>query len=285
VVFALAPALRAAFGAPEQDRGWRYAAAGFFASFAACNELPAASFAALLLLLLLVHSPRKTLAFFVPMALLPVAAFFVCNYLALGQFKPAYGELGGPWYEYPGSNFNPRAPAELHRGVDWAREKEAYGTYLFHFFLGHHGLFSLTPVWLLALPGIAAGLRQRPSGELSKSGSTSAYDRFRVDGAHRAVAALTSLVSIVVIGFYLSPPVPKNYSGWSLSLRWLIWLSPLWLLSLVPVVDWLAKSRIGRGFACLLLAVSVISAVVPAGSPWHHPWIQMILEQQDGPLY
>jgi hypothetical protein len=286
VVFALAPALWAAFGTPEQDRGWRYALAGFFASFAACNELPAASFAALLLLLLFMHSPRKTLTFSIPMALIPVVAFFVCNYVAIGQFKPAYGELGGPWYEYPGSNFNPQAPEELRRGVDWASKKETYATYVFHFLLGHHGLFSLTPIWLLAIPGIAAGLRRRRRSDyLPKSEPGKAIDRSRETSAQRAIALLTLITSIVVISFYLSPLTPKNYSGWTLGLRWLVWLTPLWLLSLVPIVDWLATNRFGRALACLLLALSVMSVILPAGSPWHHPWIYTILEQQDGPLY
>jgi hypothetical protein len=285
VIFALAPALRAAFGTPEQDRGWRYALAGFFAAFAACNELPAASFGALLLLLLFIHAPRKTLAFSIPMALIPVAAFFICNYQAIGQLKPAYGELGGPWYEYPGSNFNPQAPPELHRGVDFAREKETYATYVFHFFLGHHGLFSLTPVWLLALAGIAVGLSSRRADKMSIADAPAGNSRSRHGNAQRAIAAMTLLVSVVVIAFYLSPLAPRNYSGWTLGLRWLMWLTPLWLLSLVPVVDWLAKSRVGRAFACLLLAISTISAVLPAGSPWHHPWIYTVLEQEGGPLY
>jgi hypothetical protein len=28
-----------------------------------------------------------------------------------------------------------------------------------------------------------------------------------------------------------------------------------------------------------------MAAVVPAGSPWHHPWIYTVLEQIGGPYY
>ncbi|MGH9677123.1 MAG: hypothetical protein ACRD36_08475, partial [Candidatus Acidiferrum sp.] len=73
-LFALTPALTAVFGRPEQDTGWRYALAGFFAAVTACNDLPAAAFAAALLGVLLQHSPKKTLMWFVPAAALPVAA-------------------------------------------------------------------------------------------------------------------------------------------------------------------------------------------------------------------
>jgi hypothetical protein len=279
VVFALAPALRIVFGGPGSATRWRYVAAGFFAAFAACNDLPAASLAAGVLLLLLVHNPGRTLTFALPAAALPVAGFFVCNYLAIGQWTPAYGELGGPWYAYPGSNFDPNSPPAAHRGVDWAREKESYAIYLFQFFLGHHGIFSLSPVWLLVLPGFVLGILSRApredGGELSPG---------QTQRAQRMIAVMTLIVSVIVVGFY-AVLAPRNYSGWTLGPRWLMWLTPLWLLTLLPVAEFLGRSRAGRAFAYLLLALSIVSAVVPAGSPWHHPWIYTIWEQSSGPLY
>ena len=182
---------------PEEDRAWRYAVAGFFAAFAACCDLPAASFAAALLVMLLVHSPRKTLLWLVPAAAIPVVAFFVCNYLAIGQLTPAYGELEGPWYAYAGSNFNPEAAPELRRGVDWAHEKEAYATYLFHFFIGHHGVFSLTPVWLLSVAGVVMALLPGYSSPLSCDREPRVVE-FRV-GRRGVLAGLTLVISAVVV--------------------------------------------------------------------------------------
>src|SRR5262249_8245841 len=72
--------------------------AGLFAGFAVCNELPALAFAAGLFALLLLRAPGRTLAYFVPAALVPVAALLLTNYVALGQLRPAYSEFGGPWY-------------------------------------------------------------------------------------------------------------------------------------------------------------------------------------------
>jgi hypothetical protein len=282
IVFALAPALPAVFGRPEADRGWRYAVAGFFAAFAACNDLPAASFALALLAILAVHSPGKTLLWALPAAAIPVLAFFVCNYLAIGQLTPAYGELGGPWYAYPGSNFNPEAAPELRRGVDWAREKETHAMYLFNSFLGHHGIFSLTPVWLLSVAGLLMALLSgKTPPTIAPDASRGAWSRL---GASRVLAGFTLLITIVVVGFYMVL-APRNYGGWTLGPRWLMWLTPLWLLVLVPAADRLGRNRLGRAVAGVLLALSVLSATVPDGSPWHHPWIYVILEQLHGPMY
>jgi hypothetical protein len=283
LVFALAPALRALFGGPEEDRGWRYAVAGFFAAFTACNDLPAAAFAAALTGVMLLHDPRKALLWFVPAAAVPVAGFFLCNYLAIGQLRPAYSELGGPWYEYPGSNFNPNAEPALRRGVDWAREKESVSTYVFHTVLGHHGIFSLTPVWLLSLAGLITWLRSRPT-DAPPDGPRRRWDPDARWGERRTLALLTLLVSVVVIGFYLVL-APRNYGGWTLGPRWLMWLTPLWLLVLLPVADRIGCYRAGRLAGMILLGISVMAAVVPAGSPWHHPWLYTVLEQIGGPYY
>ena len=55
---------------------------GFFAAFAACNELPAAAFGVLMFGSLLVRFPGKTLVWFAPAAALPCAAFLGTLYLA-----------------------------------------------------------------------------------------------------------------------------------------------------------------------------------------------------------
>ena len=59
-----------------------------------------------------------------------------------------------------------------------------------------------------------------------------------------------------------------------------MWLTPLWMLSLVPVADRLGASRGGRALAYLLLALSVLSASYPAWNPWRHPWIYNFMESR-----
>lgn len=90
----------------------------------------------------------------------------------------------------------------------------------------------------------------------------------------RALAVTTIAITLIVLAFYLTrPQMDRNYGGGTCCLRWLIWLTPLWLLNLLPAADWLGKSRGGQAFAIALLAISVFSAHYAADNPWNHPWI------------
>jgi hypothetical protein len=278
-LFALYPVLPLWNGRADavSQRSWltRFAIAGFFAAFTACVELPAASFAVFLFLLLLVRFPRQTLIAFVPAAIVPVAAFFVTNYLALDRLMPAYGEFGkGPWYEYEGSPWQV-APGEVKRGIDWAFQHESRADYVFHFLFGHHGVFSLSPIWLLAAAGMIWALLRLRRGPSAEAQGTTAVEW---TPALKMLAGLSLAVSVVVIGFYLTMIPRWNYGGWTSGPRWLFWLTPLWLLSLLPVADWVGQRRWGRGAAYVVLAFSVLSVSFPAWNPWRHPWIYQYLD-------
>jgi hypothetical protein len=248
--------------------GVAYAGAGFFAAFTVCNELPAAALAAGLGLLLLLRSPRQTLLWFAPAAALPLAALLLTNYLALGELAPAYSKFGGPWYEYEGSHWRVE-PGQVKTGIDWAANKETRLEYAFHVLLGHHGFFSLTPIFLLSLAGMLAAGRLQAGGGRRPPEVEAAWPRF---------ALLTLLLSAVVIGFYLVKS--DNYGGWTNGPRWLMWLTPFWVLCLVPVADWLGGSRRGQALAYVLLALSVLSASYYAWNPWRHPWIYNWMDAQ-----
>ncbi len=56
------------------------------------------------------------------------------------------------WYEYPGSYWRP----ENLRGVD--RGEPSRFVYFLHMTVGHHGIFSLTPLWVLVPVGLWFGL-------------------------------------------------------------------------------------------------------------------------------
>src|SRR5262249_34219973 len=147
--------------------------------------------------------------------------------------------------------------------------------------LGHHGLFSLTPVFLLGAAGVvyviaqASRGRQPPKGAKDQGTSTPRSPLL-------ILAGLTLLLAVVVIGFYVVGvgDRSRNYGGWTSAPRWLVWLTPFWLLTALPVADRLAPRRWGRGLAYVLLAVSVLSASYPAWNPWRHPWIYNWLESQ-----
>ena len=61
--------------------------------------------------------------------------------------------------------------------------------------------------------------------------------------------------------------------GWGNGLRWLMWLTPIWLTCLLPMADRLASNSAGRRFGQLLLVISVFSVSYELWNPWRHPWI------------
>jgi hypothetical protein len=235
---------------------WAYfATAGFFGAFAACNELPAALFGVLLFLVLLVRSPGRTLFAFVPAALVPCAAFLVTQFIAIGQFTPVYEQFGTKAYTYQGSYWN--APLEFDY---YNKEPEPRAVYLFHMTFGHHGFFSLTPIFLLAAWGMLATL-------------------FDPERRLRAAAWLTLIVSAAVFAFYAWTPSARNYGGSTQGMRWLFWLAPLWLVMLPRGVEAGQRSRFARGLALALLAVSIFSVGFAMRAPWSHPWIVELMER------
>jgi hypothetical protein len=273
VLFAVYPALRAF----DDPKWWRFALAGFFAAFAVTSELPAAALAAGLFAVLLWRCPGKTLLVFVPAALIPVAGFFLTNYLAVGQFRPAYSEFGSPWYEYEGSHWVKPVEGEVKTGIDWAGLMETREVYIFHNLVGHHGIFSLTPIFLLSVAGMLA-VWFRPQREMPAKGPPAnplPYWFF----------ALTAAVTVVVLGFYLGYRNDRNYGGWTSGPRWFFWLTPLWLLCMVPVADWLSQCKWGRALAIVLLAVSAFSASYPVWNPWRHPWLYQWMEYEQWIAY
>ena len=73
--------------------------------------------------------------------------------------------------------------------------------------------------------------------------------------------------------YVLRPVQDRNYGGVSCTMRWLIWLTPLWVVCLLPAADAMSTNRWWRIFAMGLLVVSVVSATFPASNPWQHSWI------------
>lgn len=245
------------------------ALAGLAAGFTACNELPAAALAAGLGVYLLYRFPGRTLTYYLPGPVVFAALLLGLNYWQLGEWWPAYLKADSEWYQYEGSHWLP--PGQTKPGIDYAgRNGETKAAYAFHLLVGHHGWFSLTPIMLLALPGMLLALLQRSPASPRRGLEERDYAP--------QVALLTFLVSAVVIAFYIVRT--DNYGGWSNGPRWLMWLTPLWLLCLLPVLDVLARSRAGRGFALLLLALSTLSMSYQFWNPWRHPWLYNWMESR-----
>lgn len=251
----------------DKERHWKFfAVAGFFAALAAMFDLPAFLFFGALGLALLIKAPRQTLQAGVPAALVVIAASLVTNYLAHGMIRPPYANRlkgedflkddwrGMNWYNFTYMRGKREIKSYWHdpQGIDVG--ETSLPRYAFHALVGHHGIFSLTPVWLIMLVGLA-----------------------RVGGRWREelgpLATMTGVLSVLCFAFYLTPKADLNYGGASAGLRWMFWFAPLWLAVMLPGADWLGQKKWGRGFMYLCLAMSVVSVTYPTWNPWTQPWI------------
>jgi hypothetical protein len=243
----------------DGERRWRYfALCGFFAALAAASELPALSLLVLLGAALLWKCPRPTLTGFSPPALVVAAAFFGTNYIAHASLRPPYmhRSLTDPadnWYDYSFMRGGRQRDSYWRNPVGIDRGEPSAGRYALHATIGHHGIFSLTPIWLLSIAGVVLLAR---------------------GGPWRALAVFIAVLSLVCLAFYLTrPQIDRNYGGMTSGFRWMFWFAPLWLVALLPAADWLSRSRLGRGAGVVLLAASAMSATYPTWNPWTHPWL------------
>ena len=246
---------------------WLFVAAGFSAAFAAANELPALSLLGLLGLALLYKNWKCTLLYGVPAVASVVVAFFVLTYVAHGSWRPPYmhrnsdvpgtGQHGDDnWYDYDGSHWSNKDK----KGVDAGEPSKVL--YALHSLVGHHGVISLTPVWLFSVYGVIL---------------LASYKR---DTPMPTLAIGIAILTIVCLCFYLllRPVQDRNYGGVCSGFRWMFWFIPLWLFAMLPMLDKLSTSIVGRRFAYVCLAISVLSASYPSANPWQHPWPYQMAE-------
>ena len=153
------------------------------------------------------------------------------------------------WYEYPGSYWQ----GGDRIGIDLGEPSRV--AYLFHMLLGHHGIFSLTPVLLLFPVGMVI------------------LFWFGADDMRRFTTAVV-LSTVVCIVFYLMrPEIDRNYGGVSICFRWLLWFTPLWLLMVAVTIDHGVHLRWFRRLLLCLLAISIFSVATSLDSAWQHPWL------------
>ena len=237
-------------GRPRHS-GWMFFLTGLAAAFTAANELPALSFFAVVSAVALALSPRMTLRAYLPGCAIVAAGFFATNYAAHASWKPPYAHrsVDDNWYDYPGSYWMTEK-----QGVDKGEPSKA--VYAVNALVGHYGIYSLTPIWIFSLFGMAIWATR---------GATE----------HRAIAIGTFILMAVCLTFYilLRSQKDRNYGGVCCGFRWMFWFIPMWLMTSIPALEKVAVSRIGQGFAIICLAVSIFSASFPANNPWTSPWI------------
>jgi len=248
-----------------------FALAGFFAAFAAVNEFPATAFLAALGVGLAWKARRQTLTWFLAFVMLPITGHLATNYLVTGDLRPAYAHKSA--YVFPGSywlidpvsgrlvggEMDPatgKPTGRIGKGIDNAYEP--WPVYLFHMLVGHHGIFSLSPIFFFTLMGVRSSLRSRES-------------------PLRAFAALAAFLTLLLLVFYTFFAGNRNYGGMCCGLRWFFWLIPLWLMLLPEGLRGKTAHRWFRGMALAFLLISAISVFYCARNPWSRPWLHQYL--------
>jgi hypothetical protein len=153
-----------------------------------------------------------------------------------------YEVNGRPSYWLPGSA----------RGVDLGEPSRLQ--YFIHMTVGHHGVFSLTPIWLFSLLGIAVAWRDP-------------------EPIWRQLAYVLLTLTIVLLIFYtMRPLADRNYGGVASGFRWFFWLTPLFLLMLIPAWKIIRKSMLLISLWGICLLISIYSGLNSFLNPWQHPW-------------
>ena len=161
--------------------------------------------------------------------------------------------LWDDWYEYLGSYWQDGR----REGVD--RGEPSRLRYFFHMTVGHHGILSLTPIFILIPFGIVRLVVFGPADLM----------RFSI---------AVTLASIVCLAFYVMRPlVDRNYGGVSASFRWMLWFVPLWLPMVAVTLDDWSQYRWFRVTAIVLIAISAASMSTALASPWQSPWLYNML--------
>ena len=240
-------------GGKALSRG-RALLAGSFAGLALVFDFPAAALGGCLGLWLLIREEYRAAAWFALGALPPVLALFGLNYLAMGDVIPPYAKFGSEWYEYAGSHWLNKEPGK--KGIDYLDQPKSI--YLFNNTFGMHGVFSLTPIFLISLVSMV-----RSAGGPTPS-------------VMRGLSRMTLFILAVVLAFYVIKT--NNYGGWTVGPRWLFWLTPLLLVGMIPAADRLSRTLGGRMLGVTCLAISAFSTIYSSFNPWRHPWLYQVME-------
>jgi hypothetical protein len=171
------------------------------------------------------------------------------TYLSTGGLLPYYFFFKTDYYQYEGSYW--RNPV----GIDAASDPKWF--YLFNLTAGHHGIFSLSPVFLISLCGLI-----RPQKQLVV---------FQRIGA---------FLTLLMLAFYTFKT--NNYGGVCQGARWLIWLVPFWLISLASALEHSFRSRAFRlfAFACLLVSSLSVGHALGGSGPWNSSWLQIFMHDR-----
>ena len=207
----------------RDERWWHWPLAGLVLGLLPAIDLSGVAITALISLYLLAHDWKKALLTFVPALLPGLIAQLVLTYQISGSLKPFY--LNSEIKAF--KQFHFRNPGD----IDGLREPKHI--YAFNVLFGHHGLFSMTPLYIFGVWELIRSLRHRR------------YLR-------ESLVCAGAIAAFLVYYIFRS----RNYGGWCVGMRWLVPVMPLLLLYFGV---WLDRVRLTRLVWALVLGAFLVS--------------------------
>lgn len=225
-------------------RHWVFAGLSF--GFMTAVDLTSGAFMVAGFAYLATHDWRKTLLFYVPALLPGVLIHQLLTFAITGSWIPTY--LNSDLKDFPENYFR-----HYRSGIDALNEPKHI--YAFNVLLGHHGLFSMTPLYLFSIWELGRMLKTRR-------------------GLPEALFALGVIGAF--LGFYIFRS--RNYGGWCVGMRHLV---PIMAVLVVFFGMWLERVRFRRSLWALVLTAFAVSGFhVQDGltapfqfSVWHN-WLE-----------
>jgi hypothetical protein len=226
-------------------RPWHWPLAGLVLGILPAIDLPAMSLTVALALYLFTFDKKKTLLWFVPALLPGLVVHLALTYHISGSLMPFYFNSALKAFK----QFYFKQPG----GIDGLREPK--WLYAYNTLLGHHGLFSMTPLYCFGL-----------------------YELVRSFKARRLVAESLVIAAVVVAFLTFFIWRTRNYGGWCVGMRWYVPIMPLLLLYFGLWIDRVRITRLLWALVLLAFSVSCFNVQDALSSPfqysvWHN-WIE-----------
>jgi len=229
----------------KDARPWHWPLAGVVLGVLPAIDLPGFAITGALSLYLLWFDWKKALLWFAPALLPGLAMHLWLTYQISGSLKPFY--FNGELKTY--GQFYFKKPS----GIDALREPKL--TYAFNALLGHHGLFSMTPLYLFGAYELVRSIKAR-----------------RLLGESLVIAA--SVLAFLCFFIWRT----RNYGGWCVGMRWFVPIMPLLLLYFGVWVDRVRMTRLLWAGVLAAFCVSCFNVQDALSSPfqysvWHN-WLE-----------
>lgn len=229
----------------RDPKPWHWPIAGLALGLLPALHLPGLAISGSIALYLFWVDRKKALLWFLPALLPGLLMHLLLTYEISGSFRPFYFNSELKTH----SQFYFRNPA----GIDALREPK--WLYSFNVLLGHHGLFSMTPIFCFGLYELVRSIKTR---------------RWLAE----SLVIAASLVAFLIFAIWRT----HNYGGWCVGMRWLVPIMPLLLLYFGFWVDRVRVTRLLWVLVLLAFGVSCFNTQDALSSPYQysvwHNWLE-----------